>query len=246
MKFKLFVFFTGLLLAHSPLQAGPTIDRSAYIGFTPVSAYAPSFLSPSVEVGAFLGSSWVFSLESGGSKFNFGHEETFEEHHNGGGPGNWGHMLEERWESQENLLELPTDSLASGNHSRAGAKARWLLGENLNLVLGTHQTRTTAHLKIPVAATTLSTTGDLIAESQTQSLGIGSHWVLGSGLFVGVDWAVLTRLQGSSVTVSLQDSPSLSPAQQQTAHQQITAFGESINRLMARSGGLQLWVAWGF
>jgi len=231
--------YSGSLWAAQGAEVG-------YVGLSPMSGYAPNFVAPPIEAGFFLGDNWSFGAEYGQSSFDFGHDETQEDYHQGMMGSGWGSMLGERWESQETSLSLPTDATSKGVHTSYGAKVRWNLADHVQLQLASIQKLTNGTMEVPLNVTGATSKGDFKAQSQIATIGVGSWWRNDLGLFFGVDWAIGAKLLNQTVDITLQENLAASTAEQETARLQIEAFGKSLNQFLARSGGLNFFVGWQF
>ena len=209
--------FLGLLwLGVGSLSAFERGSHWVYLGGTPASAYAPNFLAPPVEAGLILGDSFTLGADASRSHFDLGHNEEDERYYRGMMSN--GNMIGERWEILEYRLDLPTDAKANGVHQSSGA----------------------------VGQTGLTAKGDYLATSQIQSLGIGTQWQTQIGLIIGMDWALGAQTNQESVTASIIQDPALTATQSAEALIQVQDFAQSINKLMASSGGLNLFIGWAF
>jgi len=245
MKFKLTLLSLGLCLCSSPLWAVQGTG-TGYVGFSPMSAYAPHFVAPPVEAGFYLGESWSLGVEYGQSQFNFGHVEAEEVYHQGMMSGGWGGMTNERWESQDSNFPLPADATSTGSHYSYAVKARWYVAEHLNFQIALIDKQTYGTVEVPINLTGATSKGNFNAHNQLSTIGVGSLWHNEMGMIFGVDWAIGANSLNQSVNVKMQENPAVSTAEQETTKLQIEDFGNSLNQFLARSGGLNVFVGWQF
>jgi hypothetical protein len=87
----------------------------------------------------------------------------------------------------------------------------------------------------------------LEAKSSVLTLGIGNHWLLDWGLWIGGDWVLASSaLSESSEATSTNQLGTISAAQSATFKKDAEALGDLINGISASSGFAQFTIGFAF
>ena len=141
------------------------------------------------------------------------------------------------WEESDN----DGDVTFSGEFSNTGMFLRWFPGNSFYFSLSGHKREWSL-----TATTTLSTGTVALASVETKAtvvgLGIGNQWMFDIGLYIGVEWVMLSTAISSSKTVNI--SSSLTASEQAEAQQDFEDAGDTLNKWSGLSGLTILTVGW--
>ncbi|MEE8433348.1 MAG: hypothetical protein V3S64_01040, partial [bacterium] len=135
------------------------------------------------------------------------------------------------------------DVTFSGEFKNSGVFMRWFPGNSFYLSLSAHKrewslTATSALSTGTVALATVDTKATVVG------LGIGNQWMFDFGLYIGVDWVMLSGATSSEKTVTI--SSSLTASEQAEAQRDFEDAGDTLNKWSGLSGAVILTVGWAF
>ena len=161
-----------------------------------------------------------------------------------------------------------SSSLSSGTakstatYTNQGLNARYFFGNSFNASLGYHMrnyssvitatsTTRTSTCTFGSGCTTTSDTSSetftLDAKTSVATLGIGNHWLLDWGLWIGGDWVLASgALSQSSEATSTNTSGTATAAQSAQYKKDAEAIGTWINDISASSGFAVLTIGFAF
>ena len=156
-----------------------------------------------------------------------------------------------------------TSGTASGSYTytNQGLNARYFFGNSFNASLGYHMrnyssvitaqtsTRTSSYSggSWTTNTTTSSETFTLDAKTSVATLGIGNHWLLDWGLWIGGDWVLASgALSQSSEATSTNTSGTATAADSAQYKKDAEAIGTWINDISATSGFAVLTIGFAF
>ena len=153
-----------------------------------------------------------------------------------------------------------TSGTASGSYTytNQGLNARYFFGNSFNASLGYHMRNWTIE-STSTSSTSTWTSGSgwttttatekftLDAKATVATLGIGNHWLLDWGLWIGGDWVLASSaISESSEATSTNQLGTISAAQSATFKKDAEALGDLINGISASSGFAQLTIGFAF
>jgi len=120
---------------------------------------------------------------------------------------------------------------ATATYSNQGLYGRYFLGNSFNVSAGYHMRNYSATATSTSGSATSTVTLD--AKANVLSLGIGNHWMMDWGLYLGADWLVLGSALSSSseATVTSTTGGGVSTAKTDTEK-----IGDLVNAISAASG----------
>ena len=148
---------------------------------------------------------------------------------------------------------------STATYTNQGLNARYFFGNSFNASLGYHMrnysaeaTATSTSYTLNAARTAYTTntateTFTLEAKSSVLTLGIGNHWLMDWGLWIGGDWVLASSaLSESSEATSTNQLGTISAAQSATFKKDAEALGDLINGISASSGFAQFTIGFAF
>jgi hypothetical protein len=148
---------------------------------------------------------------------------------------------------------------ATATYTNQGLNARYFFGNSFNASLGYHMRNYSAEATAETSNTTLNAdwsgwttttateTFTLDAKSTVLTLGIGNHWLLDWGLWIGGDWVLAsTALSETSEATSTNKLGTITAAQSATFKKDTEALGDVINGISSSSGFAQLTIGFAF
>ena len=156
-----------------------------------------------------------------------------------------------------------TSGTASGSYTytNQGLNARYFFGNSFNASLGYHMRNYSSVIIAEKSTTTYSYSGGswttdtttssetftLDAKTSVATLGIGNHWLLDWGLWIGGDWVLASgALSQSSEATSTDTSGTASAADSAQYKKDAEAIGTWINDISASSGFAVLTIGFAF
>jgi len=141
----------------------------------------------------------------------------------------------------------------TGTYTNQGLNARYFFGNSFNASLGYHMrnfsgTSTTTAFSLSNWAVTYETeTFTIDAKTSAATIGIGNHWLLDWGLWIGGDWVLAsTALSESSEATLTNSTGKITAAQSAQFKKDAEALGDLINGISASSGFAQLTIGFAF
>ena len=141
----------------------------------------------------------------------------------------------------------------TGTYTNQGLNARYFFGNSFNASLGYHMrnfsgTSTAKSYSSSNWSYSYQTeTYSLDAKATVATLGIGNHWLLDWGLWIGGDWVLAsTALSQSSEATSTNTTGTVSAAQSAEFKKDAEALGDLINGISSSSGFAQFTIGFAF
>ena len=142
------------------------------------------------------------------------------------------------WDGSDN----DGDVAFNGEFTTTGVFLRWFPGNSFYFSLSAHKREWSL-----TATSTLSNgtaySGTVNTEATVVGLGIGNQWMFKFGMFIGVDWVMLSAASGSSKTVTISGLTGTNLAE---ATDQFEDAGDTLNEWSAFPGVTILTVGWAF
>ena len=148
---------------------------------------------------------------------------------------------------------------STATYTNQGLNARYFFGNSFNASLGYHMrnysaeaTATSTSYTLNASRTAFTTntateTFTLEAKSSVLTLGIGNHWLLDWGLWIGGDWVLAsTALSESSEATLTNTTGTVTAAQSAKFKKDAEALGDLINGVSGSSGFAQLTIGFAF
>ena len=142
---------------------------------------------------------------------------------------------------------------STATYTNQGLNARYFFGNSFNASLGYHMRNfsgisTTTSCSLTNWTVTYDTeTFAIDAKTSVATLGIGNHWLLDWGLWIGGDWVLASSaLSESSEATSTNQLGTISAAQSATFKKDAEALGDLINGISASSGFAQFTIGFAF
>ena len=145
----------------------------------------------------------------------------------------------------------------TGTYTNQGLNARYFFGNSFNASFGYHMrnysataTATSSTLTFSGGSwttTTASETFTLDAKSSVATLGIGNHWLMDWGLWIGGDWVLAsTALSESSEATLTNTTGTVTAAESAKFKKDAEKIGDFINAVSASSGFAVLTIGFAF
>ena len=146
---------------------------------------------------------------------------------------------------------------STASYTNQGLNARYFFGNSFNASLGYHMRNYSAEATASSSTysysggtwttTTATETFTLEAKSSVLTLGIGNHWLLDWGLWIGGDWVLAsTALSESSEATSTNTSGTISATESAKFKKDAEKLGDLINAISASSGFAVLTIGFAF
>ncbi len=211
-----YLIFTVICITASSLNAATSQenrqDSLVYVGLTPFGVHVPSILTRPLNVGVYLGSRFMVGAEYGKVQ-NSDYEHAY---------------LEKKYEGED----AGEQTNVTGSFTNEGVYARLFTEESsLNLYLGYHVrtwegegtlTRDSGEAK-----------GDMKFQARVGSIGIGNRWQFDSGLTIGIDWYVDSRILEQSLEYEITSNTGIPEDEVKT---EVEDFGNFLNAVSGLPG----------
>ena len=146
---------------------------------------------------------------------------------------------------------------STATYTNQGLNARYFFGNSFNASFGYHMRNYSATATATSSTstwsggswttTTASETFTLDAKSSVLTIGIGNHWLLDWGLWIGGDWVLAsTALSQSSEATLTSSTGTVSATQSAQFKKDAEALGDLINEISVSSGFAVLTVGFAF
>ncbi len=146
---------------------------------------------------------------------------------------------------------------STATYTNQGLNARYFFGNSFNASLGYHMRNYSAEATATSSTisysggswttTTATETFTLDAKASVLTLGIGNHWLLDWGLWIGGDWVLAgSALSSSSEATSTNQSGGITAAESAKFKKDAEALGDLINDISASSGFAQFTIGFAF
>ncbi len=146
----------------------------------------------------------------------------------------------------------------TGTYTNQGLNARYFFGNSFNASLGYHMRNYSADATATTSTstwtsgsgwttTTATETFTLDAKTSVATLGIGNHWLLDWGLWIGGDWVLASSALSQTSEATLTDSTGTATAAESAAFKKdAEKIGELVNAISASSGFAVLTIGFAF
>ena len=145
----------------------------------------------------------------------------------------------------------------TGTYTNQGLNARYFFGNSFNASLGYHMRNYSAEATATSSTstysggswttTTASETFTMDAKTSVATLGIGNHWLMDFGLWIGGDWVLASSaLSQTKEVTSTGTTGSPSAAQQASLKKNAEAAADEMNAWSASSGFAVLTIGFAF
>ena len=142
---------------------------------------------------------------------------------------------------------------STATYTNQGLNARYFFGNSFNASLGYHMRNYSAEAKSTSSTysggswTTVSETYTLDAKTSVLTLGIGNHWLMDWGLWIGADWLLASSALSQTSEATLTSSTgTVSAAESAAFKKDAEKIGELINAISASSGFAVLTIGFAF
>jgi len=137
---------------------------------------------------------------------------------------------------------------STASYTNQGLNARYFFGNSFNASLGYHMRNYSAEATATTSSstwtsgtgwttTTATETFTLDAKSSVATIGIGNHWLLDWGLWIGGDWVLAsTALSESSEATLTNSTGTITAAESAKFKKDAEALGDLVNDISASSG----------
>ena len=212
------ILFCGSV-AWAADSAGNRGDSIIMLGMAPVGIHLATLAAPPVRVAVLLGDITVgIDVGSGSSSISSGTAKS------------------------------------TATSTNQGLNARYFFGNSFNASLGYHMRNWTIESTSTVSTwtwgtgwSTASETYSLDAKSTVATLGIGNHWLLDWGLWIGGDWVLAsTALSQTSEATRISSTGTVSAANSATFKKDNENVGDLFNAISASSGFAVLTIGFAF
>jgi len=200
-------------------SAGNRKDSIIMLGMAPVGIHLATLAAPPVRVAVLLGDITVgIDVGSGSSSLSSGTAKS------------------------------------TATFTNQGLNARYFFGNSFNASLGYHMRNWTIESTSTVTTftwgtgwSTASETYSLDAKSTVATIGIGNHWLLDWGLWIGGDWVLAsTALSQTSEATVTSSTGTVSAANSATFKKDNENVGDLFNAISASSGFAVLTIGFAF
>ena len=141
----------------------------------------------------------------------------------------------------------------TGTYTNQGLNARYFFGNSFNASLGYHMrnfsgtTTATAYTLSNYGVTYQIETFTMDAKTSVATIGIGNHWLMDWGLWIGGDWVLASSaLSQTKEVTSTGTTGSPSAAQQASLKKNAEAAADEMNAWSASSGFAVLTIGFAF
>ena len=212
------ILFCGSV-AWAADSAGNRKDSIIMLGMAPVGIHLATLAAPPVRVAVLLGDITVgIDVGSGSSSLSSGTAKS------------------------------------TATFTNQGLNARYFFGNSFNASLGYHMRNWTIESTSTVSTwtwgtgwSTASETYSLDAKSTVATIGIGNHWLLDWGLWIGGDWVLAsTALSQTSEATLISSTGTVSAANSATFKKDNENVGDLFNAISASSGFAVLTIGFAF
>lgn len=223
---KYLIVFTALLICGATAAFGAPSqqnrdDSILFVGIGLSGLHIPTLLTQPITFGIYLGSSFLFGVESGNFAFD------------------------------DSDFDSDADESFAGNFSNAGAYLRWFPNTNsFNYLFTVHKQKWKANF-IKTFALDQGGTADLEAllraEATVLTAGISNQWISDIGVVVSVDWLVVsTNLNETHEFEVISDSSILTAEELARYDAEIQEGADLLNDLSRFPGALILPLGFAF
>ena len=141
----------------------------------------------------------------------------------------------------------------TGTYTNQGLNARYFFGNSFNASLGYHMrnfsgtTTATAYTLSNYGVTYQIETFTMDAKTSVATIGIGNHWLMDWGLWIGVDWLLASNALSQTSEATLTSSTgTVTAAESAKFKKDAEKLGDLINAISASSGFAVLTIGFAF
>jgi hypothetical protein len=212
------ILFCGSV-AWAADSAGNRADSIIMIGMAPVGIHAATLIAPPIRVAVLLGDITVgVDVGSADSSQSSGSAKS------------------------------------TATYTNQGLNARYFFGNSFNASLGYHMrnysataTATATTYSWETGYSTATETFTLDAKSSVLTLGVGNHWLLDWGLWIGGDWVLASSaISESSTATSTNTTGTITDTDSAKFKKDAEALGDLINGISSSSGFAVLTIGFAF
>ena len=215
------ILFCGSV-AWAADSAGNRKDSIIMLGMAPVGIHAATLIAPPIRVAVLLGDITV-GVDAGSASSS----------------------------------QTSGTAKSTATYTNQGLNARYFFGNSFNASLGYHMRNYSAEATATSTSSTYSAgswttttateTFTLDAKTSVATLGIGNHWLLDWGLWIGGDWVLASSaISESSKATSTDTTGTVSATQSAQFKKDAEALGDLVNAISASSGFAVLTVGFAF
>ncbi len=147
---------------------------------------------------------------------------------------------------------------STASYTNQGLNARYFFGNSFNASFGYHMRNYSAEATATTSSstwtsgsgwttTTATETFTLDAKASVATIGIGNHWLLDWGLWIGGDWVLAgSALSSTSEATSTNTSGTISATESAKFKKDAEALGDLVNDISASSGFAVLTIGFAF
>ena len=136
---------------------------------------------------------------------------------------------------------------STATYTNQGLNARYFFGNSFNASLGYHMRNYSAVATSKSLSGSASETFTLDAKTTVATLGIGNHWLMDWGLWIGADWLLASNaLSQTSEATSTSSSGTVSASESASFKKDAENLGDMINAISASSGFAVLTIGFAF
>ena len=220
------ILFCGSV-AWAADSAGNRKDSIIMLGMAPVGVHAATLYGPPVRVAVILGDITV-GIDAGSGSPSITCTKCM----------NW-------------------DTSSTGTYTNQGLNVRYFFGNSFNASFGYHMrnysatatatSSTSTYSGGSWTTTTASETFTLDAKTTVATLGIGNHWLMDWGLWIGADWLLASSALSQTSEATLTSSTgTVTAAESAQFKKDAEKLGDLINAISASSGFAVLTIGFAF
>ena len=138
-------------------------------------------------------------------------------------------------------------SKSTATYTNQGLNVRYFFGNSFNASFGYHMRNYSAEATSTSLSSSATETFTLDAKASVVTLGIGNHWLLDWGLWIGGDWVLASTALGQTSEATLISSTgTVSAANSATFKKDNENVGDLFNAISASSGFAVLTIGFAF
>jgi len=212
------ILFCGSV-AWAADSAGNRKDSIIMLGMAPVGIHAATLIAPPIRVAVILGDITV-GIDAGSADSS----------------------------------QTSGTAKSTATYTNQGLNARYFFGNSFNASLGYHMrnysataTATSTTYSWQTGYSTATETFTLEAKSSVATIGIGNHWLLDWGLWIGGDWVLASSAISESSEATLTNSTgTITAAESAKFKKDAEALGDLVNGISSGSGFAVLTIGFAF
>ena len=136
---------------------------------------------------------------------------------------------------------------STATYTNQGLNVRYFFGNSFNASLGYHMRNYSAEATSKSRSGSAAETFTLDAKTTVATLGIGNHWLMDWGLWIGVDWLLASNALSQTSEATLTSSTgTVTAAESAKFKKDAEKLGDLINAVSASSGFAVLTIGFAF